>query len=52
MILIAVLCEHNKVIGVDLMEFGASSKDEQHFEMSTLVINIILEVLNNIKTIR
>lgn len=39
------LCKHNNVIGVDIMEFGKSHKDHEHYEMATLVNCIIIDII-------
>lgn len=49
MILISYLCQHNTIIGVDIMEFGQNNKVEHHLYMSTIVVNIILEILKHLK---
>lgn len=43
--IIRYLCQHNNIIGVDIMEFGKSYKDYEHYEMATLINCIILDII-------
>lgn len=46
--LIKIICQNNKIIGVDIMEYGSSSKGESHSNSSTFLVYSILEIINSI----
>lgn len=43
-----VICEKNNIIGIDIMEFGSSYKREEHYDMSTCLCFLILEIIQQI----
>jgi len=43
--IIRYLCIHNNIIGIDIMEFGKSHKDHEHYEMATLINCVILDII-------
>lgn len=42
------ISSNNNIIGVDIMEYGISDKAEAHNSSSTIIINAILNILQNI----
>lgn len=48
MAILLYLCRHNKVIGIDIMEFGTSHQKEFHQPMSTRINTMLLAVISEI----
>ncbi len=46
--IIDFISSHNKIIGIDIMEYGISDKVEYHNNSSTIIVNTILNILQNI----
>lgn len=47
--LINYLCTNNRLVGVDIMEFGSTQQHDKHADMAAIIVNIMLEILKNIK---
>lgn len=42
------ICERNNIIGIDIMEFGGSHKRDEHYDMSTCLCFLILEIIQQV----
>ncbi len=47
--IVTYICRNNNIIGVDVMEFGDSHKFDNQLSMCEIVVDIILQVIKNIK---
>lgn len=47
--LVNFIISNNKIVGVDIMEYGISDKTESHSSSSTIIVNAILNILQNIR---
>lgn len=46
--IIDYITKHNTIIGIDIMEFGKTSKYDEHSLMSDIICDLILTILKNI----